>query len=146
METLNKLIELKNFIDNNPNFSSTKWYKELGITYSQCIILKKNKMIINQASRMKPHWIWVAPMPNAKMANELNNRVTKYIRAFNQKARAPKTENAKSFFSVLEGIDIRISDYVSARVTSNGAVIKRGDFSLKVQDPELFSNIIKLVK
>lgn len=144
METLKNLIELKNYLDNNPKAPSSKWHKITGIRYTDIVILKENNMVKNKGNKVKPFWVWNAPMPNHSMANELKKRVLSYTRKINNKT--PKEQKTTSFFSALEGIDIRISDYVSARVTSNGAVIKRGDFSINVEDPELFSNIIKLVK
>ena len=149
METLKNLIELKNFVEKNPTFSSAKWHKLLGVRYSDCIVLKKNKIILNKGSKLRPQWVWNAPIPNSAMADELQKRVLSFTRAIKKKnpnKTQPKQTETKSFLRVLEGFDIRINEYISARVTDNSAVIKRDGFSMEIKDPEIFSNIIKLVK
>lgn len=156
MSTLLRLIELKNFVENNPTFSSVKWHKKLTITSSEISVLKQNKMVINQGSDRKPQWVWNAPIPNSVMAAELDKRRKQYIKRYiinqNRKKKvAPKQVSVKpslkrSFLSVLENVDIRINDHITARVDVKKAVISRGSFSMEVSDPEMFSNILKLVK
>lgn len=161
MSTLLNLIELKNFIDKNPTFNSTKWHKKLSIRYIDVLVLKQNKMVVNKGSAKNPNWAWVAPIPNMVMADELRKRVKKTMdeqmrrRKLNKLNQAeevkpveaePSPRLKRSFLSVLEDVDIRINDHVTARVNVKKAVISKGSFSMEVTDPEVFNNIVKLLR
>jgi len=149
MKTLSNLLELKDFVEQNPRYPSTMWHRKIKITALGVQIIKKNKLVVNNGTDNQPYWEWTAPIPNRLMAKAFDERCKRRTDTMVEKTRArralKKPSETKSFLSVLEGLDIRINDHITARVNKKGAVIKREGFSMVVNDPQVFSNIIKLI-
>lgn len=135
MNTLEKLNELRNFIQKNPTTASILWHKKLSIRFVEAKKLKENGIVKNIGSNSKPNWTWAGPLPNLEMSKRLNGEI--------KRAYVSKPTN---FWDVLSGVSFKISDGVTAKVNKDRAVIYKGDFSMTIKEPEVFRDIMKLIQ
>lgn len=139
-KTLNRLIELKKFIDNNPNAKSTKWHKDTVADYGSIVVLKKNAIVKNFGSNNKPVWKWNSIIPNLMMAEK--------VEAEKKKLFAPTKAKTRDFSDLLFGIEINLRDDIFFTVQRDSARIVRKDKGIvfELKDPSMFETILSLLK
>ena len=151
--TLEKLIDLRNFINNKPSFPSTKWHKETTCDYQTITILKKNRIVKNMGAESKPHWVWSEIIPNVKMAQRVETEKKRHFGKYKssyvkKKDRVVVKQQSNDFADVLYGLRIDLSDNISFTVNRNNAMIARKDNGAQVEfdNINVFKSVLSLLK
>lgn len=145
--TLEKLIDLRNFIIKNPKHASTKWHFKTSCDKKAVSILKKHKLVDNKGTNRAPFWQWVSGIPNYKTAqrvDELRNK--KYVAKSKDKVeiKSKKVE----FAEILYGMKIDLNDNISFQVQRESARIYRKDngASVDFDSVNVFNKVLSLLK
>jgi hypothetical protein len=145
--TLNRLIELKKFIDNNPKFKSTDWHNVTICDYQTISMLKKHNIVKNMGVSSRPYWKWDSFIPNIKMAERVELEKQKYFYPNKVKAEV-KVEVKQEFSDVLFGLEINLNDNISFIVQRSNAKVFRKDNGTVVDfdNINVFKSVLSLLK
>lgn len=145
--TLERLIDLRNFIINNPKSASGTWHVKTSCDKQAGEILKKHKIVANKGSNRRPFWEWLAGTPNYKTAERVDQlRKVKY--APKEKTDVEIKSNKMEFAEVLYGMKIDLNDNISFQIQRNAARIYRRDNGVAADfdNVNVFNKVLSLLK
>lgn len=152
-KTLEKLIDLRNFIVKNPKSASTKWHNLTSCDKPAILMLKKHKIVVNIGSARKPLWEWAGAIPNYKTAQRVDElRKVVYdrkIELYGKKKEAVEIKTNKlEFADILYGMKIDINDNIAFQVRRESARIYRKDNGAAVDfdNVNVFSKVLSLLR
>mgnify|MGYP000220873333 CR=1 FL=1 len=152
-KTLEKLIDLRNFIVKNPKSPSTKWHKKTSCDVSAILTLKKHNIVVNKGSARKPMWEWAGVIPNYKTAERIDElRKVNYanrVEQYGKKKEAVKIKTNKlEFADILYGMKIDLNDNITFQVQRDSARIYRKDNGVAVDfnNINVFNKVLSLLK
>lgn len=145
--TLEKLIDLRNFIIKNPKKASGIWHFKTSCDQKAVKILKKHKLVDNKGTNRSPFWQWVSGIPNYKTAQRVDElRNAKYVPKAKEKVEIKS--NKLEFAEILYGMKIDLNDNISFQVQRNTARIYRKDNGATVDfdSVSVFNKVLSLLK
>jgi hypothetical protein len=151
--TLEKLIDLRNFICNNPGYSSTKWHKKTSCDYPAILVLKKHGIVVNKGTRRAPLWEWTGAIPNYKTAQRVDElKKVSYQRNKLTKKEVKETKEITykkmEFADILYGLKIDLNDNISFKVQRDSGRIYRRDNGVFIDfdNINVFNKVLSLLK
>jgi hypothetical protein len=148
--TLEKLIDLRNFIVKNPTKASAKWHKFTSCDKPAILLLKKHNIVVNRASNRKPKWEWTGVIPNYKTAQRVDElRKVHYADKKERWGNTPEIKTAKlEFADVLYGMKIDLNDNITFQVQRDSARIYRKDNGVAADfdNINVFNKVLSLLK